>query len=251
MNLTIDCREAKLLEELAKLKAPETSLFKDVNITTANLLLGDIQIQVHEKHKILIERKTVDDLLASIKDGRYDEQSYRLQAITDYKVFYLIEGKIKSNHRVVFSSLLSLNYFKGFSILRTDDIKETASMILYFMLKLEKEKEKIQHLALGGGVVPAEDIYPSLIQKKKNDNITESNFAEIVLCQIPLVSHVYASAIMSRYNQDLNALLLAIKTDPTCLDNITHMNPKTNKERKISKTCVANIFKFLGERKVS
>ena len=248
MNLTIDCREAKLLEELAKLKAPETSLF---NITTANLLLGDIQIEVHDKHKILIERKTVDDLLASIKDGRYDEQSYRLQAITDYKVFYLIEGKIRSNHKVVFSSLLSLNYFKGFSILRTDDIKETASMILYFMLKLEKEKEKLPHLARGGGVVPVEDIYPSLVQKKKNDNITESNFAEIVLCQIPLVSHVYASAIMSRYNQDLNALLLAIKTDPTCLDNITHINPKTKKERKISKTCVANILKFLGERKVS
>lgn len=252
MNLTIDCREAKLLEELAKLKVPETSLFKHINITTANLLLGDIQIQVHDKHKILIERKTVDDLLASIKDGRYDEQSYRLQAITDYKVYYLIEGKIKSNHRVVFSSLLSLNYFKGFSILRTDDIKETASMILYFMLKLEKEKEKLpHHLALGGGAISVDDIYPSLVQKKKNDNITESNFAEIVLCQIPLVSHVYASSIMSRYNQDLNALLLAIKTDPTCLDNITYINPKTNKERKISKTCVANILKFLGERKTS
>ena len=251
MNLTIDCREAKLLEELAKLKMPETSLFKHINITTENLLLGDIQIQVHDKHKILIERKTVDDLLASIKDGRYDEQSYRLQAVTDYKVVYLIEGKIKSNHRVVFSSLLSLNYFKGFSVLRSDDIKETASMILYFMLKLEKEKDKIPHSALVASTVPVDDIYPSLIQKKKNDNITESNFAEIVLCQIPLVSHVYASAIMSRYNQDLNALLLAIKTDPTCLDNITHMNPNTNKERKISKTCVANILKFLGERKVS
>ena len=252
MNLTIDCREAKLLEELTKLKAPESSLFKHINITTENLLLGDIQIQVHDKHNILMERKTVDDLLASIKDGRYEEQSYRLQAVTDYKVFYLIEGKIKSNHRVVFSSLLSLNYFKGFSVLRTDDIKETASMILYFMLKMEKEKDKVPYSeVVAAPTVPVEDIYPSLIQKKKNSNITESNFAEIVLCQIPLVSHIYASAIMSRYNQDLNALLLAIKTDPTCLDNITHINPKTKKERKISKTCVANILKFLGERKVS
>lgn len=248
MNLTIDSREAKLLDELTKLKAPESSLFKHINITTENLLLGDIQIQVHDNHKILIERKTVDDLLASIRDGRYDEQSYRLQSVSDYKICYLIEGKIKSNHRVVFSSLLSLNYFKGFSVLRTDDIKETANMILFFMLKLEKEKSKLQHSPV---VPPTEDIYPSLIQKKKNDNITETNFAEIVLCQIPLVSHVYASAIMTRYNHDLNALLLAIKTDTTCLDNITHTNPKTNKERKISKTCVANILKFLGERKVS
>jgi hypothetical protein len=88
------------------------------------------------------------------------------------------------------------------------------------------------------------DIYPSLIQKKKNDNITVGNFSEIVLCQIPLVNHTFASVIMKKYNHNLNTLLEALKNDPKCLSDLSYTT-STNKVRKISKNCIENIVKFL------
>lgn len=240
--ITIDCREAKLLDELTK-QQKENVLFKEISISTQNLLLGDITIEV-PNHKLLFERKTVDDLLASIKDGRYEEQSYRLQTMNDYKIYYIIEGKVRKEHRTVYSSILSLNYFKGYSVLRTDDTKETASMILYFTLKLMKEKDKQPQ------TTEEQQTYATFIQKKKNDNITADNFAQIVLCQIPLVSNVSASAILSKYSNDLNTLISAIKEDPHCLDSITYKTA-TDKDRKVSKACITNIVSFLHPQKVS
>ncbi len=220
------------------------TVFKDIVTTSANLLLGDIQIEVGENHKILLERKTVDDLLASIKDGRYEEQSHRLQTMrNDYKIYYIIEGKIKSQHQTVFSSILSLNYFKGYSVLRTDDVKDTANMILYFTLKLIKEVNKLPFKENACEVV---NDYATLIQKKKNENITTDNFAQIVLCQIPLVSNVSAKTILGHFGNDLNTLITAIKSDSSCLDNI-----KTDKDRKLSKTCIGNIVAYLNPQKVS
>jgi ERCC4-type nuclease len=242
ITITVDCREQKLLDEMKRLQSTETT-FKDITIVTESLLLGDIHIKT-ETHQVLIERKTVDDLLASIRDGRYDEQSYRLQ--TQQNVYYFIEGKVRRSQQTVYSSILSLGYFKGFSVIKTDDLKETANMILYFAVKLNRENAKQPftnkvHQTKSEG---EEDVYASLIQKKKNDNITVSNFPEIVLCQIPLVNHTYASVIMKQYDYNLMKLITALQTDPHCLDTLTYTT-SMNKVRKISKPCLQNIVKFL------
>ena len=253
IKITVDCRELKLIEEIKRLMATEV-LFKDnIELLTENLLLGDITIQVHH-HTVLIERKTVDDLLASIKDGRYDEQSYRLQSLENEHVYYFIEGKVKKSQQIVYSSILSLNYFKGFSVMKTDDVKETANMILFFSLKLNREEKKNPFLLKkkveeqpppsDEGIETKKDLYPSLIQKKKNENITVHNFSEIVLCQIPLVNHTFAAVIMKKYNYNLNSLVEALKTNPDCLNELSYTT-STNKVRKISKNCIQNIVKFL------
>ena len=54
----IDFREKDILKHC-------TEMNKDIEIKTENLLLGDILI-----NKLLIERKTINDLAASIVDGR-------------------------------------------------------------------------------------------------------------------------------------------------------------------------------------
>ena len=53
MVIRIDCREIKLIEELRRLISSEV-LFKDIEIITENLLLGDIKIEVHD-HVVLFE----------------------------------------------------------------------------------------------------------------------------------------------------------------------------------------------------
>lgn len=43
---------------------------------------------------LIFERKSISDLLASLKDGRYEEQSYRLSGsnTNNHNIIYIIEG---------------------------------------------------------------------------------------------------------------------------------------------------------------
>ena len=76
-SVIVDNREGKIIAELER-----TTPFE---YTKANLDIGDFKFELGKK-KILIERKTVDDLISSIKDGRYKEQKYRLMNLTPLKV---------------------------------------------------------------------------------------------------------------------------------------------------------------------
>ena len=60
--------------------------FKNIIIKTETLSVGDIIIcddkETNIEEKLIIERKSIADLLSSIKDGRYEEQSYRLNGLS-------------------------------------------------------------------------------------------------------------------------------------------------------------------------
>ena len=95
MLIKVDYREASLLQQMNNLILTVPS-FKSIKIKTENLPIGDIIINNETEDKIIIERKSISDLLSSIKDGRYDEQSYRLNGLDNHNhnIFYLIEGDI-------------------------------------------------------------------------------------------------------------------------------------------------------------
>ena len=84
MKIKIDVRERELIPIIQNLNEEEK---KPITIEVENLPLGDIIIcEENEKtgettEHIIIERKKVSDLAASITDGRYNEQSYRLDKI--------------------------------------------------------------------------------------------------------------------------------------------------------------------------
>jgi hypothetical protein len=64
-----------------------------------------------------------------------------------------------------------------------------------------------------------------------------------MLCQIPGISSLTASAIMNKFNT-LSNLITQIKENDDCLKDISYTNSK-NQTRKINKTCLVNIIKFL------
>ena len=72
----IDARERELIP-LIREKMGET-MTDQITISVESLPLGDIIFCKDEQELMIIERKSVADLAASIKDGRYQEQSYRL-----------------------------------------------------------------------------------------------------------------------------------------------------------------------------
>lgn len=147
MKLIIDEREHALYERLdERLSYLKTPSF--VILEKRVLPLGDIIIQTDEgKNVLLIERKTYSDLLSSIKDGRYEEQSYRLIHSSGYplhSVVYLLEGLISQirtplEKKIVYSSITSLHFFKGFSIYKTATIDETAEWLINTADKIERE----------------------------------------------------------------------------------------------------------------
>ena len=144
MKVIIDERERDLYsvcDSIVSANGTYIQLSKEV------IPLGDIFITTDEgKHVMLIERKSLRDLLASIKDGRYEEQSYRLMhssGLPPHSILYMIEGSLSElrtpmEKRIVYSALTSLNYFKGFSTIRTMSVRETAEYIIWMSEKIER-----------------------------------------------------------------------------------------------------------------
>ena len=92
MQLLIDLREPKtLVQNIIVLN--ETSKTK-VIIIQKNLDIGDYVFydEVNEQPLLIIERKSLSDLESSIKDGRYKEQSFRLNEapIINHNIIYLL-----------------------------------------------------------------------------------------------------------------------------------------------------------------
>ena len=76
MKIIIDDRERELYEKCYSIVNTEGNT-TFIQLLRKTLPLGDILITTDEdKDVLLIERKSFPDLLASIKDGRYEEQSY-------------------------------------------------------------------------------------------------------------------------------------------------------------------------------
>ena len=149
MRIIIDVREHSLIEKINSTIFNQNYKTK-MDISQAALDLGDISIQDDSTKEILIiERKSLTDLLSSIKDGRYDEQSHRLihsSGLSTHKIYYVIEGLLSqitaAEKRIVFSAMTSLNYFKGFSVFRTSSVNETAELVLAMVDKIGREMAK-------------------------------------------------------------------------------------------------------------
>lgn len=314
MLVTIDYREKELID-LCQLKLLETEpeMAEEVKgekkgkegkikIKVENLKLGDIIIS-HDgdgnggndgNELLLFERKSLNDLASSIKDGRYVEQSFRLdgyESIPNHNIVYIIEGdlskwkenakygcKSRVNKKTLLSSMCSMLYYKGFSVIRTMNMTETCDLILNWADKLQREKgtkkpyysfnssgsssngssggakmekqelqepQQLEQLQQAQPVVVREsqhycDVFK--IKKEKNGNITPGNIGEIMLCTIPGISSKTAIVIMKEF-KTINGLIKSLEKDAHCLNNI-YM--ETNgKKRKISSQCIENIRNYL------
>ena len=263
--------EKKKLIEL--LKSNEEIISKKYEISVETLNLGDIIISNDEdKELILIERKSISDLASSIMDGRYSEQSFRLNScdIHNHNIVYLIEGNLliyrpysKINKKALYSAICQLNYYKGFSVLRTINIQETAEIIIRLFDKIVREKKEdgfynkmsvFESIPLGTATATATETeteteteigqskleYVDVIKREKKANITPENIHIIMLCQIPNISSVSAKAILKHY--DYKTLISDINNvDLTTIK----IQSSDGKERKISKKVIENLKKYL------
>lgn len=276
MIIKVDTRESALLQQINN-QVSIIPVFKSIKVQSETLPIGDIIINDETEDKIIIERKSVTDLLSSIKDGRYEEQSYRLNGINhhNHNIIYLIEGDVnkvnrfKSDNHVekltLYSAMLSLNYYKGFSVFRSFSLDETANIICNMAYKIGKDLNKkpyFQNKTLvempinescdtalitncddSHEVLVTDKDYVGVVKKVKKDNITPDNIGEIMLCQIPGISSVTALAVMEKYKTIPN-LIKELELNNDSMKDLSYTNTK-GQVRKINKTCITNIVKFL------
>lgn len=218
MNLYIDYREHALLSRLTA--------------ETKNLVLGDICIEKEGQDVVLIERKTVADLAASICDGRYNEQSFRLleSNLPPHRIVYLIEGSLDSVQSLpkknLMTAMISLWFSKGFSVVQTSSVDETVEFIQYLFEKVSKES--------------CEKDYVSTIKIKKKDKLTPETVDILMLSQIPTISTITAKALLQTY-ETIFILTQRLKETPGCLDTFTY----GEKKRKLSKKSIDTLKLFL------
>tara|TARA_Y100000592_G_C5447744_1_gene306972 strand:- start:787 stop:1566 length:780 start_codon:yes stop_codon:yes gene_type:complete len=254
MIIDIDYREKMLHDYCNNIKQQKD----DISITSSNLSIGDIIIKDGDKELIIFERKNIADLASSIQDGRYNEQSLRLNShdLPNHNIVYLIEGNLEGfkqrfgriDKSALYSSLVSLQYFKGFSVIRTFSIKESAEVITRYAVKLSKNTKNQPYYISGNQQVNPEtnimnEKYCDVVQKVKKDNVNNDNIHNIWLSQIPNVSNKIADAILT-IHKSIWSLKSSLEQDPNCLDSITTETEKGQK-RKINKTAITNIKTFL------
>lgn len=274
MIIKVDTRESGLLQQINN-QVSIIPIFKSIKVQSETLPIGDIIINDESEDKIIIERKSVADLLSSIKDGRYEEQSYRLNGLNhhNHNIVYLIEGDVNKVNRfkadthveklTLYSAMFSLNYYKGFSVFRSFTLDETANIICNMAYKMGKDLSKKPYFKNKTQVIENESVetpvtttsddsdevqvtdkdYVGVVKKVKKDNITPDNIGEIMLCQIPGISSVTALAVMEKYKTIPN-LIKELEINNESMKDLSYTNAK-GQVRKINKTCLANIVKFL------
>jgi ERCC4-type nuclease len=309
MRLIIDNREHALYEKCELIITNNPGY---TTVESAVLPIGDILVKTDEgKDVMIVERKTLADLLASIKDGRYEEQSHRLKYASGFpahNVVYIIEGMLSTlrtfmEKKLVISAIASLNYFKGFSVFRTSGVQETADTLIYMADKIDRNfmkgilpsyllpdisntftpnqlkseakedetrgeakseakgeakseakgeakseakgeaKSEAKEAENPTGGSESQKSYSGFVKTIKKENITQENIGEIMLCQIPGISSIYAQAILKFFG-GFSKMIELVKLETAKFDDISYETK--GKMRRIPKTCGEQIKKFVA-----
>jgi ERCC4-type nuclease len=155
--IKVDFREKDLIA-LLQLKMMNDAVNSNIKLKVDNLKIGDVSFIETDKNEneigdelLIFERKSLNDLASSIKDGRYAEQSFRLDGysvVPNHNIVYLIEGDLSKyrenqfsriNKKTLLSSMFSILYYKGFSVVRTMNVVETCDLVWNWADKLERE----------------------------------------------------------------------------------------------------------------
>jgi ERCC4-type nuclease len=223
----VDHREQKLKE-----------FFDSNNIPCIyeNLEFGDFQFIYQDQIIFLFERKTRDDLLASIKDGRYKNQKAKvLQSFPHTKLYYIIEGQTTFQtqttvpNKIIQSAIINTMLRDKITCICTKTLNETYNLLMEMMSKVKEEPEKY---------VTQPQVEEQVVVKTSSKDDKTKVF-KAMLCQIPGINDKTADVLVDKW-KNINEMLKDVgsKENPESYLNEIKVNG-----RKISKKVVENILK--------
>lgn len=219
---------------------------KNIEVSIENLALGDFIIG----DEIIIERKSLSDLVSSICDGRYKEQSNRLFELKEKenkKIIYILEGDINTFHsrvkRISKDTILGCIYAfqmeKGFHVINSSNLMNTIDYLIKFTEKYHQKKKP--------SLEPSTAV-PSLMTNFKSSQINKENISILMLSIIPGISHHTAECILKKYDNSLFLFLQDFYCDEEeCLNNIVIDNQETLKNKKLPINVKNKIKEFFSE----
>lgn len=227
MIIEIDNREPPIIKEY---------FIQNYNLNSKllNLYQGDFIIRdSNENILLIIERKSINDLLASVKDNRYSEQCERYSQldINNSKIYYIIEGNINRyskdsvEYKTIYSCIFNLSYKNEYSIFFTNDINGTINILEEFLKRLIENKSSSNNKT-------------KLIKKQ---TITKDNIDYYMLNLVPGIGLNTAKQLLINYNNSFYEFVSCLKNVENEID---FQNIKIN-NRKLSKNIIENIKKYL------
>lgn len=245
MELIVDNREST------------KSYFEEKNyewIRFENLDIGDYMFKYEDKIILVIERKSIEDLASSIKDGRYREQKTRL--LNNYSknnVLFLIEGNLMFDNKsvnfnkvdkyTIYSTLINLYIRDNFNVYTSYSYDHTIDFLENIANKIKKQGNKLIENFLN----TKDDYNTSLLNTiipKKNKNISPILVYKSQLCNIPNISSTFADVIIEKYPnmptlvKELESLEYSEKINS--IENLYYI--KNDKKRKIGNKVATNLI---------
>lgn len=210
-KFVLDAREGQL-------KTLLQNKIEDLNVL--QLDVGDVQIIYNDTPVVIIERKSLSDLVQSIKDNRYKEQKTRLLSVkgsSKYKIsiMYVIEGLYSFapsftirgiSNKALVSSIVNMIFRDGIFVLLTKNTFETGEFLTSLYERFKNDPDK--YLSENNCLVYSE----TLVKPKKKDNITQNICLHMQITAIPGISTKKANDIMDHYQ---------VKTIKDLCDKIT------------------------------
>ena len=169
-------------------------LLKDigVNVEIKTLPIGDYIVS----HETVVERKSINDLIASIFDGRLFDQCNRLKEHFQFPII-LLEGNvdeiesITENPLVFYGALSTIAIDYKIPIIPTPNASHTAKLLV----SLSSRKESIKG--------------PLLKKIKKSNDVQKQQL--LVLCSLPGVGEKIAIRMLEKFESPLKVLSASTK----------------------------------------
>ena len=231
-NLILDNRENELIKIFR-------SCFSQVFVS--QLDVGDIAIcQMKDKSaKILaiFERKTVNDMLASLKDGRYKEQKIRLMSNhcqdKTKRIYYILEGDTnsltKENDKKFWGAWISTQIRDGIQIIRTANISETVKFLIRLLERTIKDGPDMFEIPkylkeYYGNKLKNKEICSNTTDNNNNNNDNDNdNTNDNINDEEKKISLSYLSTIKSKKKSNITPKLcqiMAISLTPNISNSI-------------------------------
>jgi len=201
MDLVVDAREHQLIEDLKEYQR------EGVHVVTENMELGDVLIRKEDRALLLIERKSVRDLIASLKDHRYHDQRRRwkefLVDMPNARVALWIEGDLMASsldggdNKIIGSLVNSLHRLQSLHGILVYQISGRKGFLKSLDMMLEKFQKDPDHLVCENSNASC---YVDLKKYKKTPtDLSSVCLWQNVLAMVPGVSASAAAKIIETF----------------------------------------------------
>ena len=232
MSVVLDHRESALI---AAMEAAGQAAAEVVGLETGDILIKD---EAGEP-TVVLERKTVADLAASIRDGRWHDQLRRLADARDSGGLapgVVVEGHLAPWGRegactgsvttsALRSAALGAAFRDGVPVLFTADASETAALVECLRRKadaLRRVRGEAQEAVVNRGRL-----------LRRSDDLTPRRLALAQLCAVPGVSPAVADLALGSH-ETLVSWLTSADSDPVCLAELQRSKGGKRVGRKLA-----------------